>query len=64
MIKFVRTIAQATIDEVTADICEHFCKYPDTWDEDSEGVELYESEICKNCPLNRLTAEDNEREEN
>lgn len=62
MIKLVRTIAQSTIEEVTADICERFCKYPETWEPESEGVELYEREICKNCPLNRLTEDPSERE--
>ena len=58
MVKFVKIISQATIDEVTADICDHYCKYPGTWDAESKGVELYESEVCKNCPLNRLAEEE------
>ena len=42
------------LEEVTQEICENYCKYPDTWDEDKEGVELIDSDICKNCPLNKL----------
>ena len=42
------------IEEVKTDICNEYCKYPETWDEDAEGMELSESDICKNCPLNRL----------
>ena len=44
----------ATIEEVKDEICRHYCKYPDTWDEEKEGVELMDSDICMNCPLNRL----------
>ena len=42
------------IEEVKIDMCDKYCKYPDVWDEVKEGCELYESEICKHCPLNRL----------
>lgn len=48
-----RTVAEQ-IEDVCAEICRNYCKYPDTWDEEKEGVELCESEICNNCPLNRL----------
>ena len=40
------------IEEVVDDICMHYCKWPDQWNED-DG-ELSDSEICQNCPLNRL----------
>ena len=42
------------INEVAEEMCNDYCKYPDTWDAEKEGVELCESEICQNCPLNRL----------
>lgn len=42
------------IQEVADEICSHYCKYPEVWDEENEGCELSESEICQNCPLNRL----------
>lgn len=42
------------LQEVADDICSHYCKYPEIWDEEKEGCELCESEICKNCPLSRL----------
>lgn len=35
-------------------ICDKYCKYPYEWDAEAEGCELAESDICKNCPLNRL----------
>ena len=28
------------IEEVKNEICNSFCKYPDTWDEETEGTEL------------------------
>ena len=45
----------AIIEEVFDEICTKYCKYPDTWDEEKEGCELMDSDICKNCPLNRLS---------
>jgi hypothetical protein len=48
--KTVRDILEAVVD----DMCQNYCKYPDNWDEEAEGVELSESDICANCPLNRL----------
>lgn len=40
------------IQEVIDDMCNHYCKIPAQWNE--EDGELSESEICQNCPLNRL----------
>ena len=42
------------IEDIKTDICNHYCKYPDIWDEEAEGCELCESEVCTNCPLSRL----------
>lgn len=42
------------IEDIAADICRNYCKYTETWDEEKEGCELSESEVCTNCPLNRL----------
>ena len=42
------------IEDIAKDMCEHYCKYPDIWDEDKEGIDLSESDYCMNCPLNRL----------
>lgn len=49
----MKTISEQ-IEEIKEDICNKYCKYPDTWDEEKEGCELCESDVCKNCPLNRL----------
>jgi hypothetical protein len=44
-----------TIEEVKDQICEDYCRYPREWDEEEhDGLELYDSDICANCPLNRL----------
>lgn len=42
------------LTKIADEICEHYCKYPDIWDEEAEGKDLSESEICQNCPLKRL----------
>lgn len=42
------------IEEVKTQICNDYCRYPNEFDEEEEGCELSESEICGNCPLNRL----------
>jgi len=43
------------IDEVIEEICNKYCKYPDIWEaEEHDDIDLSESEICENCPLNRL----------
>lgn len=42
------------LEDIAADICRNYCKYPELWDEEIMGCELAESEICKQCPLNRL----------
>lgn len=42
------------VQEIVEDMCLNYCKYPEKWDEEKEGVELAESDICKNCPLGRL----------
>ena len=42
------------IEEVKEQMCNDFCRYPREWDEEKEGCELCESEVCTTCPLNRL----------
>lgn len=42
------------IEEVKVVICEDYCRYPREWDAEKEGRELWESEHCEHCPLNRL----------
>ena len=41
-------------EHIKYEMCEHYCKYPHEWDAEKEGKELYESEICANCPINVL----------
>ena len=40
--------------EAMENFCDHYCKYPDTWDEEKEGVPLSDSDICEKCPLGKL----------
>jgi len=42
------------IEEIKIQICEDYCRYPREWDEEEEGMELIDSDICINCPLGRL----------
>lgn len=42
------------IESVCEDICNNYCKYPNQWNKEKEGCELSESEVCANCPLNKL----------
>ena len=42
------------LEEIKDDICRNYCKWSDIWDEETEGIELCESEHCQNCPLNRI----------
>lgn len=41
------------IETLAEEICDKYCKYPDQWDEEAEGIELCESSICRNCPLTK-----------
>ena len=43
-----------TLQQIVEEMCDHYCKYHDLWDEEAEGMELSESEHCANCPLNLL----------
>lgn len=38
--------------EVLGEImCDEYCRYPRSYDEEAEGISLAESDICKECPL-------------
>ena len=52
--KSLRDIVQDYIEDVAQEICDSYCKYPEQWDAEKEGMELIDSDICMNCPLNRL----------
>lgn len=52
--KTIREQLDEIIEEVIKEMCEKYCKYPEIWDAEKEGCELYESEICEKCPLGRL----------
>ena len=42
------------IQKVIDDMCSNYCKWPNEWNEEEQGMELCESDTCTNCPLNRL----------
>lgn len=42
------------IEAIAEEFCNDYCKYPDQYDEEKEGCELAESEICANCPIMKL----------
>lgn len=42
------------IERACAEFCDKYCKWPEKWDADKEGMELCESEHCANCPTQRL----------
>lgn len=56
-IEALRTKAkeQAAIDtalkNIKTQMCDHYCKYAESWDEDDGPIE---DAICKSCPLTRL----------
>ena len=42
-----------TFEEVKQQICDNYCRF--TSGKDADQIEdLWDSEICNNCPLNRL----------
>ena len=43
------------LSDVAGEFCNHYCKWPDLWDEEAEGKELCESEHCEKCPCNLLS---------
>lgn len=49
-----RQSVSGTLEEIKRIICDAYCKQPDIWDDKKEGVELVDSDICRNCALNLL----------
>ena len=45
---------QQQLEAIAEAMCNDYCRYPLTWNEEVDG-ELADSEICANCPLNKLT---------
>ena len=52
--KSLRELTEEYIEDVAKEICESYCKYPEQWDAEKEGMELIDSDICINYPLSRL----------
>ena len=48
--------SDSEVFQIVSQSCDHYCKYPDTYDEDAKGTPMAES-ICIKCPLNKLLEE-------
>lgn len=43
------------LEDIATEFCDKYCKYPETYKpEEHDGVELFDSDICSNCPIGRL----------
>jgi len=42
------------LEQIAEEFCINYCKYPGIWDAEKEGCELSESDVCNQCPINRL----------
>lgn len=42
---------QHKVEDIKTQMCDHYCRYRDEWDEDDGPIE---DAICKSCPLTRL----------
>lgn len=43
------------LEEVKNAMCYDYCRYPRVYDAAEHGdVDLWDTDICRNCPLNRL----------
>lgn len=49
----LKSISQI-LEDIVNEMCNKYCKWPLQWDEEAQGCELSESDVCANCPLNRL----------
>ena len=50
-------ITREKIEEAADDMCRFYCRFPLIWDEQMMGMELENSEICRNCPMSELIME-------
>lgn len=41
------------VEEIKMDICDHYCKWPNEWDEE-ELSKILEDGKCADCPLSKL----------
>ena len=52
---FYKVTVSNIMEGIVEEMCHNYCKWPEQWiDEMHEGQELSESDVCANCPLNRL----------
>lgn len=54
MAEKIKSISQQ-LEQIAEDFCSNYCKWPNEYNEEEhDGVELSDSEICTNCPIGRL----------
>lgn len=46
----IKKFQSSLMEDIASEICDQYCKYPDTWDEDKEGQSMIDA-ICNHCPL-------------
>lgn len=46
----IKKFQSSLMEDIASEICDYYCKYPDTWDEDKEGRSMIDA-ICNHCPL-------------
>ena len=44
------------LERVAEVMCDKYCKWPDIYDEEAEGMTLADK-ICVDCPMNKLLEE-------
>ena len=42
------------LNDIAERFCNDYCRYPREWNEKEEGMELSESSVCENCPINKI----------
>ena len=46
----IKSFQSSIVEDVASKICDHYCKYPETYDEEEAGMDMIDA-ICVNCPL-------------
>lgn len=47
-------VSLAEAEEIAEIMCSDYCRYPLDWDAEKEGCELFDSDVCAECPMNKL----------
>ena len=46
----IKYFSSSIVEDVASKICDHYCKYPETYDEKEAGISMIDA-ICAHCPL-------------